>query len=110
MPSKISFYMDEHVPSAVTKGLRLRGVDVLTCVLSEKYAALRSRKNEMFIVARAQHSRFLTEFIKLHLAGISHAGIAHVHQQTSIGKIVSGLLLIWEVLAPDEMVDSVEYL
>jgi len=30
MSKKLKFYTDEHVPSAVVKGLRLRGVDVLT--------------------------------------------------------------------------------
>lgn len=27
----LRLYIDHHVPSAVTEGLRLRGVDVLTC-------------------------------------------------------------------------------
>ncbi len=26
----VSFYMDEHIPKAITLGLRMRGVDVLT--------------------------------------------------------------------------------
>jgi hypothetical protein len=26
----LSFYMDEHVPKAITNGLRIRGIDVLT--------------------------------------------------------------------------------
>ncbi len=26
----LSFYMEQHVPSAITRGLRRRGVDVLT--------------------------------------------------------------------------------
>ena len=26
----VSFYLDEHIPRAITTGLRLRGVDVLT--------------------------------------------------------------------------------
>lgn len=26
----LAFYMDEHIPKAITLGLRLRGVDVLT--------------------------------------------------------------------------------
>jgi hypothetical protein len=30
LEARIAFYMDEHVPSAVSQGLRLRGVDVLT--------------------------------------------------------------------------------
>lgn len=27
----LALYMDHHVPRAITDGLRLRGVDVLTC-------------------------------------------------------------------------------
>ena len=30
MASEVKFYMDEHVPPAVTRGLRMRGIDVLT--------------------------------------------------------------------------------
>ena len=30
MSEPIKFYMDEHIPKAVTEGLRRRGVDVLT--------------------------------------------------------------------------------
>ena len=30
MPMPAAYYMDERVPSAVTRGLRLRGIDVLT--------------------------------------------------------------------------------
>ena len=30
MSKRIKFYTDEHVPNAVVKGLRLRGIDVLT--------------------------------------------------------------------------------
>lgn len=26
----LAFYMDEHIPKAITLGLRLRGIDVLT--------------------------------------------------------------------------------
>ena len=32
MSFKIRFYLDEHVPKVVAKGLRRRGVDVLTVV------------------------------------------------------------------------------
>ena len=30
MADRLRFYMDEHVPKAVTEGLRGRGVDVIT--------------------------------------------------------------------------------
>ena len=102
--------MDEHVPSAVSKGLRLRGVDVLTC----QEAGMLGASDDEHLAFASSQGRVLftqdTDFIKIHSAGISHAGIAYVPQQTSISKIVNGLLLIWEVLEPNEMIDSVEYL
>ena len=110
MPSKISFYTDEHVPGAVVKGLRLRGVDVLTC----QEASMLGADDEEHLAFAASKSRVLftqdTDFIRLHAAGISHTGIAYVPQQTSISKIINSLLLVWEVLEPEEMIDSIEYL
>ncbi len=32
MKNRIKFYLDEHVPKAVAKGLKRRGVDVITVV------------------------------------------------------------------------------
>ena len=44
-------------------------------------------------------------------AGVEHRGIAFSHQQTrSLGQILAGLLLIWEVYEPEEMANRVEYL
>jgi hypothetical protein len=51
------------------------------------------------------------DYLRLHDQGIGHAGIAFSRQGTrSIGEILTGLILIWELLEPDEMRDRVEYL
>ena len=43
--------------------------------------------------------------------GITHRGIAYCPQQSkSIGAIIQGLLLIWEILEPEEMLNRVEFL
>jgi len=38
------------------------------------------------------------------------AGIAYAPQGTSIGRILRGLLLIQEILSPQDMLNRVEYL
>ena len=51
------------------------------------------------------------DFLRLNTAGVEHRGIAFCYQQSrSIGQIITGLLLIWEIYEPDEMAGRVEYL
>ncbi len=50
------------------------------------------------------------DFLKLHAAGWEHAGIVYARQQTSVGHIIRSLLLIYEVLSAEEMVNRIEYL
>ncbi len=38
------------------------------------------------------------DFLRLHAAGIDHAGIVYTPQGTSIGDIIRGLMLIYQVL------------
>ena len=47
----------------------------------------------------------------IHAAGTVHAGIAYCHQQSrAIGQIIGGLVLIWELMEPQEMENRVEYI
>lgn len=39
MNEVIKFYTDEHVGKAIAKGLRLRGIDVLTCQEADMISA-----------------------------------------------------------------------
>jgi uncharacterized protein (DUF433 family) len=51
------------------------------------------------------------DFLRLHAAGVPHAGIAYCHQQArTLGEIIQGLVLIWNVYESAEMVNRVEYL
>ena len=50
------------------------------------------------------------DFLRLHAAGVPHAGIAYCDKDTrSIGEIIVWLVLIWEVYEPEEMANRVEY-
>lgn len=50
------------------------------------------------------------DFPRLHAAGLDHAGIVYAPQETSIGEIVRGLILIHEVMESEEMIRHIEFI
>ena len=51
------------------------------------------------------------DFLKLASVSREHSGIAYCYQESrSLGEIVTTLVLMYEVYAPEEMVGRVEYL
>ena len=110
MRTRIRFYTDEHVSKAVIRGLRQRGVDVLTV---PETGLLGATDEEHLERARAEGRVVFTQdedFLRLHAAGLEHAGIAYASQGSSVGEIVRGLMLIHQVLEPDDMTGHIEYL
>lgn len=110
MADVIKFYMDEHVPPAVVHGLRRRSVDVLT---TQEAGMLSQDDDAQLRLATGQERVLFTQdedFLALHNTSPKHAGIAYAPQQTSIGEMVRGLLLIHDVLTPDEMRGRLEYI
>jgi hypothetical protein len=106
----VKFYTDEHIAKAVARGLAARGVDVLTAVQAGMLGAtdpehLRRATHEMRVVVTHDD-----DFLRLHAAGIDHAGIAFSPHGTSIGDVIRGLMLIYQVLDADEMRNHVEFL
>lgn len=110
MAERIKFYTDEHVPSAVTKGLRRRGVDVLTA--RERNLLTASDETQLTVTTCEGRVIFTqdADFLRLHAQGNSHAGIVYAHQTTPIGVIVRGLMLIYQILEPKDMQDHVEFI
>lgn len=110
MRKDLQFYMDENVPLAVEKGLRLRGVNVLTT----QETGMRQASDKEQLLFAHRHGRVLItqddDFLRLHAAGMEHAGIVYAHQQTSIGRIIQGILLIYQVLDTNDMRNHVEFL
>ena len=110
MRERIRLYTDEHVAKAVVRGLRQRGVDVLTVT---EAGLLGASDEEHLTRARAEGRVVFTQdedFLRLHAAGVEHAGIAYVPQGASIGDMIRGLMLISQVLEPGDMKGHVEYL
>jgi hypothetical protein len=50
------------------------------------------------------------DHLRLHAAGVPHAGIVFVASAVSIGSIIGGAMLITEVLTSEEMMNHVEFL
>lgn len=110
MPSVIKYYMDEHVAKAVIRGLRQRGVDVLSV---PEAGLLGASDEEQLAHARSEGRVFFAQdedVLRLHAEGIPHCGIAYAPQGTSVGHIIRGLILIHELLDTDEMEGHVEFL
>ncbi|MDY0168841.1 MAG: DUF5615 family PIN-like protein [Thermoguttaceae bacterium] len=110
MQSRIRYYTDEHVARAVVRGLRQRGVDVLTV---PEAGLLGASDKEHLERARAERRVLFTQdddFLRYHAAGIEHAGIAYAFQGASTRQIIRGLMLIYQVLEPAEMSGHLEYL
>ena len=50
------------------------------------------------------------DFLRLASTGIKHAGIVYSRQNTSIGDMIYGLMLIHQIIEAEEMEDHIEYL
>lgn len=110
MSQSIKFYTDEHVARAVVRGLRHRGVDVLTV---PEVSLLGASDEEHLAEARVEERVIFTQdddFLRLHAAGVEHAGIVYAPQHTSTSDIIYGLMLIYQVLEAEDMIGHVEYL
>jgi len=109
MSGRVKFYLDEHVHPAVADALRRRGADVLT---TQEAKMLAARDEEHLHLARTSGRVIFTQdddFLRLHAAGVAHAGIVYAHQKTSVGHIIRGLTLIYQVVSADEMSGQVEF-
>jgi hypothetical protein len=111
----LPLYMDVHVPYAVTHGLRIRGVDVVTA--QEDGAAeledpeLLDRATALGRVLFTQDEDLLREGTRRQQAGENFAGVAYIHQlKLSVGPCVSDLELMAKVYEPADMANRIEYL
>lgn len=110
MPASIKFCMDAQVPRALTQGLRARGVEVVTV---QEVGLAEAADVQILAWASARGYVIFThdsDFLALHQQGAGHPGIVYSHQQNSVGFLVRGLMLIYEILAPAEMLNRVEFL
>lgn len=111
MVEKIRFHLDENVSNAVCDGLRRRGIDVTTT--SEESLISVSDLVQLEFALSQKRVIFTqdTDFLRMHQAGITHSGIVYCSQGSkSIGEVIKSLVLIWELLEPDDMFGRVEFI
>lgn len=106
----IKFLTDENVSRAVVMGLRRRGVDVLTVAEAGNLGA--SDEAILGIARETERVIFTQDDDFLRLAAIvpDHRGIVYTSQENTVGEIIRGLMLIYQVLEAEEMAGHVEYL
>ncbi len=107
----IRFHLDEHISAQVAAGLRRRNIDVTTTA----EAGLIGASDIAHIEYAASSGRVLVthddDFLRLHANGVGHAGIGYCQQRsTSVGEILRRLILIHDLLSPEEMAGKVEFL
>ncbi|HZS45189.1 MAG TPA: DUF5615 family PIN-like protein [Blastocatellia bacterium] len=111
----LKLYMDVQVPYAITRGLRLRSVDVMTSQddnttrLSDP--RLLDRATELGRVLFTQDEDLLAEADKRQEKGREFAGVIYMRQRRqTLGQCIDELELISGVYDPKDMANRVEYL
>jgi len=108
---KIRFLMDQHIPVAVTEGLRRRGVDVCTVQEAQRCGLPDRDQLEFATDGQRVMVTFDADYLALHAAGMAHAGVAWCQERKyTVGQLVHALLLLYSVLDASEMQNHVEYL
>jgi len=110
----IKLYLDEDVPEAIAKALRLRGYDVttvreagrkaLTDIDQLNYASSENRVIFSFNVA--DFNKIHTDFIE---KGLSHSGII-LSKQLPIGAIVKALLKLLSDITSEKAKNNIFWL
>ncbi len=113
MPLKL--YMDHHVPRAITIGLRLRQVDVITAYEDQAHEmsdpTLLDRATALGRILFTQDDDLLTEATRRQQARIDFNGIIYGHQQdVSIGQCIRDLELITVAGFEAEIANQIIYL
>ena len=111
----VSFYMDVHVPQAITDQLRRRGVDVVTAIEDSRAETpddeLLEHAGALGRVLFTQDIRFKAMAEDWQRNGKSFSGLLFGHQLGgTIGQYVNDLALIAQASEQDEWMNVVEYL
>jgi hypothetical protein len=107
--------MDHHVPSAITDGLRRRGVDMLTAFEDETALwddeRLLERATQLGRVLFSQDRDFLILSRGWLRSGREFVGLVYAHQLSiTVGEAIRDLELIAGVYDPEDMRNRIEFL
>ena len=111
MPRTIKFHLDENCDPRIAVGLRLHGIDVTT---TADAGLLGAPDEEHLVYAIAQGRVILTQdtdFLRLAASSQEYPGILfYPHKGRSIGQVVRGARLFWELCEPGELAGQVYFL
>jgi hypothetical protein len=107
--------MDVHVPAAITRGLLLRGVDVLTAQLDGTTqlddAGLLDRATSLGRVLFSQDEDLLAEATNRQRTGKYFGGVFYAHQLgITAGRAIQDLEILAAAGTPEDFANRVEYL
>jgi predicted nuclease of predicted toxin-antitoxin system len=107
--------MDVHVPAAITRGLLLRRVDVLTAQIDGTTELedphLLDRATTLGRVLFSQDEDLLAEATRRQRSGQPFAGVIYAHQlRVTIGKCVADLEVLAQAGNTEDFANRVEYL
>jgi hypothetical protein len=111
----VKLYMNHHVPKAITIGLRLREVDVITAYEDKSHelddSLLLDRANELQRVLFSQDDDLLAEATKRQKEGVIFRGVVYSHQlRVSISTCIRDLEIIAKAGEPEDFINRVQFL
>jgi Domain of unknown function (DUF5615) len=111
----VALYMDVHVPAAITRGLLMRGVDVITAQLDGSTrledSKLLDRATQLGRVLFSQDEDLLAEATRRQRSGEHFGGVIYAHQlRVTIGRIIGDLELLAHATTTEDFANRVEYL
>jgi hypothetical protein len=111
----VPLYMDVQIPSVITIGLRLRGIDVLTAQEDGSRQLpdpqLLDRASSLGRVVFTEDKHFLSEAARRQREGIPFSGVLFAHQlDITISACIDFLELVGTLGEPGEFANRVEYL
>ncbi len=111
----IRLYMDHHVPRAITIGLRLRSIDVITAhengASELDDSVLLDRASALERVLFTRDDDLLAEAARRQREGTPFCGVIYAHQlRVSIGRCIQDLEIIAKVGEPEDVRNGVIFL
>jgi predicted nuclease of predicted toxin-antitoxin system len=111
----LALYMDEHIHSSISVGLRLRDVDVLTVQADGRSGIsdmlLLDRATELQRVVFSQDQDFLIEAQRRQVEGIPFAGVIYAQQRVvTIGDCVRDLEVMAKASDLEDLLNMVQFL
>ena len=108
--TEIRYYTDEQVSKAVIRGLRQRGINVL----SVPEAETDHEPDDFQLSFATKQGRVLftqdQDFLSIAASELEHAGIVYGSQKFSIGDTIRGLVEIHREFSAEDMIGVVKYL